>query len=230
MARVRTLDVKRLVRTRNGIGDPERNQEGNPVTRFVICINNESNPASLILGKVYRTLPDAAAETHNMLRIIDEDRSEPDGYLYPASMFAPIDLPEVTEPALLAGGDESTSALWNIESEKGRPMHQEIYERLVFVARHEDVVRYTNIAPLAGLNMDSEPDGVRIGELLGEISTSEHQQGRPLLSAVVIHRENNIPGPGFFRLARELGLYHGGDDFRFFIQELRRVHDYWRDH
>ncbi len=26
---------------------------------FVICINNESNPASLILGKVYRKLSDA---------------------------------------------------------------------------------------------------------------------------------------------------------------------------
>jgi hypothetical protein len=34
----------------------------------VICSNNESNPASLILGKVYRTLPDAEAEAHNMLR------------------------------------------------------------------------------------------------------------------------------------------------------------------
>jgi len=36
---------------------------------FVICINNDSNPASLILGKVYRTLPDAEAEAHTMLRL-----------------------------------------------------------------------------------------------------------------------------------------------------------------
>lgn len=74
------------------------------VSRFAICINNESNPASLILGKVYRTLPDAAAEARNMLRVIDEDRSEPDGYLYPASMFAPIELPEAAERALMAAG------------------------------------------------------------------------------------------------------------------------------
>jgi hypothetical protein len=38
---------------------------------FVICINNNSNPASLILGKVYRRLPDAEAEAHNMLRVIE---------------------------------------------------------------------------------------------------------------------------------------------------------------
>ena len=50
---------------------------------FVICINSDSNPASLILGKVYRTLSDAEAEARNMLRVIDEDKSELDGYLYP---------------------------------------------------------------------------------------------------------------------------------------------------
>ena len=57
---------------------------------FVICIDNRSNPASLILGKVYRALPDADAELHAMIRVVDEDKSEPDGYLYPAAMFAPI--------------------------------------------------------------------------------------------------------------------------------------------
>ena len=71
---------------------------------FVICINNESNPASLIVGKVYRTLPDAEAEAHDMLRVIDEDKSEPDGYLYPAAMYAPIELPEVAKRALAAAG------------------------------------------------------------------------------------------------------------------------------
>jgi len=71
---------------------------------FVICINNESNPASLILGKVYRKLADAEAETRQMLRVIDEDRSEPDGYLYPASIFAPIQLPESAERALMSAG------------------------------------------------------------------------------------------------------------------------------
>jgi len=67
---------------------------------FVICINNDANPASLILAKVYRRLPDAEAETHNMLRVADEDSSESDGYLYPASIFVPIELPESARQAL----------------------------------------------------------------------------------------------------------------------------------
>jgi len=69
---------------------------------FVICINNDSNPASLILGKVYRKLKDIKAESHNMIRIIDEDNSEPDGYLYPAKMFVHIELPKVVEDVLMA--------------------------------------------------------------------------------------------------------------------------------
>ena len=72
---------------------------------FVICINNDTNPASLIVGKVYRTLADAEAEAHNMFRVLDEDKSEPEGYLYPAAMFAPVDLPEAAKRVLMAAGD-----------------------------------------------------------------------------------------------------------------------------
>jgi hypothetical protein len=73
------------------------------MNKFVLCINNASNPASLVVGKVYRRLPDPEAESHNMYRIVDEDKSEPDGYLYPASMFVPIELPEIAERALTTG-------------------------------------------------------------------------------------------------------------------------------
>ncbi len=74
------------------------------MSEFVICINNASNPASLIVGKVYRRLLDAEAQAHDLLRVLDEDKSEPDGYLYPVSMFAPIELPEVAKQALTAAG------------------------------------------------------------------------------------------------------------------------------
>ncbi|MGB9775105.1 MAG: hypothetical protein ACPL7C_00955 [Anaerolineae bacterium] len=74
------------------------------MSEFVICINNDSNPASLIVGKVYRRLSDPEAESHNMLRIIDEDLSELGGYLYPASMFVPVELPEEAKQVLIAVG------------------------------------------------------------------------------------------------------------------------------
>ncbi len=71
------------------------------MNEFVICINNDTNPASLILGKVYRTVADTKAASHNMLRILDEDKSEPDGYLYPASMFVAIELPAEAKRVLV---------------------------------------------------------------------------------------------------------------------------------
>ena len=41
------------------------------MSEFVICIDSESNTASLIVGKVYRILSDAEAR----IRVLDEGRS-----------------------------------------------------------------------------------------------------------------------------------------------------------
>lgn len=71
------------------------------MSEFVICINNAGNPVSLMVGKVYRALSDAEAEAH-----ADEDQSEPDGYLYLAALFAPIELPEAARRAFMQGQEE----------------------------------------------------------------------------------------------------------------------------
>lgn len=74
------------------------------MSEFVICIDNRDNPASLIVGKAYRTVDDAGAHDRGLLRVVDEDLSEPDGYLYSASMFAPVELPDIAKRALSAAG------------------------------------------------------------------------------------------------------------------------------
>ena len=74
--------------------------------KFVICISND-HPGSLILGRVYRTVPDAGAAKHNLIRVLDETYGESgseDGYLYPATAFVPIDLPETAERVLITAG------------------------------------------------------------------------------------------------------------------------------
>lgn len=68
---------------------------------FVYCINNDKNLASLVVGKVYRRLPHSDGAEHRMIRVIDEDTSEVDGYLYPESMFFPIELPEAAARLLV---------------------------------------------------------------------------------------------------------------------------------
>jgi hypothetical protein len=49
----------------------------------------------LTIGKVYKRIPDAQAERHGMIRVIDASFGEPGsehGYTYPASYFEPLDL------------------------------------------------------------------------------------------------------------------------------------------
>jgi hypothetical protein len=59
--------------------------------QFVVCINNEGYRASLEPRKIYQVLPDKEAENHKMLRVIDESEED---YLFPASLFRPISLPQ----------------------------------------------------------------------------------------------------------------------------------------
>lgn len=67
----------------------------NQKIRFAVCIT-DSEP-DLELRKVYQVLPDESAAKNNYLGIADESG---EGYLYPASYFVLIELPQEAEHAL----------------------------------------------------------------------------------------------------------------------------------
>ena len=67
-----------------------------PPTRFAICLKNKGSE-DLVIRKVYQILPDEAAEKKRLLRIIDESGED---YLYPATYFFLIDLPQKVERTL----------------------------------------------------------------------------------------------------------------------------------
>lgn len=58
---------------------------------FLICTRNTGYEISLELRKLYEALPDAKAAEHAQVRVIDESGED---YLYPASFFAVVDLPQ----------------------------------------------------------------------------------------------------------------------------------------
>ncbi len=64
-------------------------------SHFAICVDNSEYPASLELHKVYRVLPDEEAAREGDLRVIDESGED---YLYPATYFILIDVPDEAEP------------------------------------------------------------------------------------------------------------------------------------
>jgi hypothetical protein len=62
--------------------------------KIAICINNQDYLASLEVRKIYQVLPDEKSEKLKMIRVIDESEED---YLYPASYFIVIELPEIAE-------------------------------------------------------------------------------------------------------------------------------------
>lgn len=67
--------------------------------RFALCLDNAGNEASLILGKVYRILPDARAAKDDLLRVIDESGED---YLFAKQQFAFVTLPQAVKKRILA--------------------------------------------------------------------------------------------------------------------------------
>ena len=63
--------------------------------RYLICVKNEGYEASLECRKVYKALPNVKAESHGLVRVIDESGED---YLYPAGFFVSIEPPKEAAP------------------------------------------------------------------------------------------------------------------------------------
>ena len=70
-----------------------------PTKPFALCIDNSDYEASLILGKVYRVLPDARAAQDDLVRIVDESGED---YLYHRNHFVFVDFPPAVKKKILA--------------------------------------------------------------------------------------------------------------------------------
>jgi hypothetical protein len=67
-----------------------------------------------------------------------------------------------------------------------------------------------------------------IGQVLGRVSTWEHAQGRPLLSALVVQAQSMRAGKGFAQLGRNLGEpIPSGHETAFWRSEVEAVVKHW---
>ncbi len=64
--------------------------------KFAVCVTSEE--PDLEMRKVYRVLPDDSAAKSGYIRVLDESGED---YLYPASHFVPVELPDEAERVLL---------------------------------------------------------------------------------------------------------------------------------
>jgi len=99
---------------------------------------------------------------------------------------------------------------------------------LVRVAKKRDFITYKELQEEMG-----GPGRGYIGEVLEEVCQREHEQGRPLLSALVVHRTDGLPGNGFWELRvlppslRNASMEEKIDHWK---KEYRKAWEYWGKH
>jgi len=71
-----------------------------------------------------------------------------------------------------------------------------------------------------------------MGYLLGLIVEDTFPETNAILSALVLYLNENSPGPGFFKLAQDLGLLPSGASadakLEFWATQVRQVYDLFR--
>ena len=109
--------------------------------------------------------------------------------------------------------------------------HAIVRKKLIETARARETISYSELGGLIGLDMGQPDQRTCLSDLLGEINIAEHEEDRPMLSAVAVLKGEGWPGSGFFEIARHFGLWSGNKDpgvqEGFFIAELKRVYAYW---
>ena len=107
-------------------------------------------------------------------------------------------------------------------------MNEEIRDKLIESAIQKNTISYSDVGEVVGLDMANPGDRTKLGNILDEINREEHENGRPLLSVLVVQKESGHPGKGFFELARELSKQKPYEENNtFYANELKRVFDCW---
>lgn len=105
-----------------------------------------------------------------------------------------------------------------------------VYCELIRAARYRETTTYQAVAEIMGLPLSGAYMGREIGRILGEISEDEVQQGRPMLSALVVGVVGR-PSPGFFGLAKRLGRLREDSkeaEQQFWEEEKTAVYETWK--
>ncbi len=102
------------------------------------------------------------------------------------------------------------------------------YSIMINAAKHRGFATYQEIAQANGWPLKGSYMGHIIGEVAGLISKNEIEQGRPMMSAIVVGVSGK-PGAGFFNLARELGVLSEGEDEEVFWRaECEKIYAEWK--
>jgi len=99
---------------------------------------------------------------------------------------------------------------------------------LVGRAKRKKFITYSDL-----MNSMGGPGRGYIAEVLEEVSCTEHENERPLITALVVHKGDGLPGYGFWYiriLPNSIKNASIAAKIDFWKKEYRRVWDYWEKH
>ena len=110
-------------------------------------------------------------------------------------------------------------------------------DRLHKLARGKGMITYGDLANelnSTGIIEDLEARSAALATLLAQVNVEDEEGGRPpLISSLVVHQDDGMPGKGFFGFARELGMSPGSSpeaQTDFWMKQVQRCHEYWSRH
>jgi hypothetical protein len=102
----------------------------------------------------------------------------------------------------------------------------EIKDVLVEHARRPQMIAYSGLVQKIRA-IDLQARDPRLDELLRQVASEEHAQGRGMLTVLVVHKTGDLrPGRGFYECARALGLDTSDED-RLWVDQFNKVHASW---
>lgn len=104
---------------------------------------------------------------------------------------------------------------------------ENLRDYLIDVAKGQQTITYKQVLNDFRLQLNLGNVGFLVREGLDPMIIHNMEHNEPLLSSLVVRKENGIPGPGFFRKVQLLGKYDGSvqgkDAVNFHRMELEKV-------
>ena len=105
-----------------------------------------------------------------------------------------------------------------------------LYETLVQKASERALISYSDAGAIVDLDMADPKDRNELAGMLDRINHEEALANRPMVSAIVVHADDQTPGNGFYECARGLGRLTVNDslvELEFWISEVHAVFERW---
>ncbi len=114
---------------------------------------------------------------------------------------------------------------FNVPPDEWAAAKEEIRRVLIEKASKRAMIPYSELVGLVhSVNFNAYDQ--RLFAILGQIAVEEHEEGRPLLSVLVVHKTGDMqPGEGFFALAESLGR-DTSDILKAWIAEVQKVYQH----